>query len=271
MVRLTPDQIAQYDRDGYLVFPELFSPAEVAILRREAARVALVEADAVVREGSARAPKSLFRIHETDGPTASEAFRAACRLERSLGVAQQLLRDEALYLHHSKINVKAAIEGSVWPWHQDYGSWQRDGIARADMATFMIALDQAADFNGCLYLLPGSHRLGRSEPYFDTSTAYKFWALPPARIKEMMGECPPPVALVGKPGLGAIFHCNLMHASGHNLSAADRWQVYFCYNTVANRPQDVEAPRPDYVRSRNWTPLNLAPPDAVLECGMAPA
>jgi ectoine hydroxylase len=262
-MRLTAEQRARYERDGFLIFPELFQRDEIEILRREVARVAMVETDAVVREGEARAPKSLFRLHESDGPTASPPFRAACRLPRTLGVAQQLLGDSDLYLHHSKVNVKTAIEGSVWPWHQDYGSWMRDGIAAPDMATFMVALDDATEFNGALYLLPGSHRQGRAEPYFDTSTAYKLWAVPPMRIKEMMASCPPPVAVTGKAGLAAIFHCNLMHASGHNLSALDRWQAYFCYNTVANRPHDVETPRPDYVRSRNWTPLALVPDDAL--------
>ena len=264
-MKLTAEQRAQFERDGFLIFPELFSRDEVALLRREVERVAMVETDAVVREGEARAPKSLFRLHESDGPTASSAFRAACRLPRTLGVAQALLGDDALYLHHSKVNVKTAIEGSVWPWHQDYGAWMRDGIARPDMATMMVALDTATEFNGCLYLLPGSHRLGRAEPYFDTSTAYKFWALPPKSIKAMIERCPPPVAVKGKPGLAAIFHCNLMHASGHNLSAEDRWQAYFCYNTVANHPRDVENPRPDYVRSRNWAPLALACDDALIE------
>jgi len=262
-MRLTREQLARYERDGFLIFPELFARDEIDVLRREAARVARVESDAVVREGQARAPKSLFRLHESDGPTASPAYRAACRLPRTLGVAQQLLGENDLYLHHSKVNVKSAIEGSVWPWHQDYGSWMRDGIARPAMATLMIALDEATEFNGCLYLLPGSHRRGRAEPYFDTSTAYKLWAVPPDRIKEMMASCPKPVAVTGKPGMAAIFHCNLMHASGHNLSADDRWQAYFCYNAVSNRPGDVENPRPDYVRSRNWTPLSRVTEDAI--------
>lgn len=270
-MRLGPEQVAQYRRDGFLIFPELFARDEVEMLRREVARVAMVETDAVVREGQARAPKSLFRLHESDGPTASPAFAAACRLPRLLGAAQQVLGARDLYLHHSKVNVKTAIEGSVWPWHQDYGSWLRDGIERPDLATVMIALDDASEFNGCLYFLPGSHRHGRADPYFDSSTAYKLWAVPPERIRAMMRECPPPVAVTGKAGLAAIFHCNLMHASGHNLSAEDRWQAYFCYNTVANRPREVENPRPDYVRSRNWTALAPVGEDAIRETAAAVA
>ncbi len=270
-MKLTAAQLEQYRRDGFLIFPDLFSAEEVAILLREVARVANVETEAVVREGAARAPKSMFRLHETDGPTASPAFRALARSPRALAVAQQVLGDERLYLHHSKVNVKTAIEGSVWPWHQDYGSWMRDGIAAPDLATFMVALDDATEFNGCLYLLPGSHRAGRADPYFDTSTAYKLWAVPPQRIQEMLRAGPPPVALTGRAGMAAIFDCNLMHASGHNLSADDRWQAYLCYNTVANRPHDVETPRPDYVRSRNWTALTLAGDDAIRASLRVPA
>lgn len=264
-MKLSQSQLDQYQRDGFLVFPELFGADEVAILRREVERLARVEHDAVVREGAARAPKSMFRMHEADGATASPAFRALARSPRALAVAQQVLGDDALYLHHSKVNVKTAIEGSVWPWHQDYGSWMRDGIQAPDLATLMIGLDDATEMNGCLYFLPGSHRYGRADPYFDTSTAYKLWAVPPEKMKEMMRASPPPVAVSGRAGMAAIFHCNLMHASGHNLSPIDRWQAYLCYNTVANRPIDVEDPRPDYVRSRNWTPLTLTSDRALRE------
>ena len=262
-MRLTADQIAQYDRDGFLHFPEFFSPAEVEALRGEVARVGRIESDLVVLEGAAKVPKVMFRLHEPDGPTASPAFNAAVRLPRTLGLAQQLLRDDALYLHHTKVNIKAAIEGSIWPWHQDFGSWANDGIARPDMLTLMVGLDPASQINGCLYFLPGSHKKGRLDPYFDTSTAYKVWSVTPTDMKRMIAEFGEPVAITGKAGAVTLFDCNLLHASGHNLSANDRWQAYFCYNTVANRPKDVENPRPDYVRSRNWAPLKTVADDAL--------
>ena len=262
-MKLGTAQIEQYHRDGFLQFPDLLSAEEVAILRREIARVSRIESDMVVREGAGRVPKAMFRMHESDGPTASTAFQAAVRLRRTLGVAQQLLDDDQLYLHHTKVNIKAAIEGSVWPWHQDYGSWARDGIEKPQMATLMISLDAAAEVNGCLYFLPGSHRHGRLDPYLDTSTAYKVWSVGPDDMKRLIAEHGEPVPILGKPGSAVIFDCNLLHASGHNLSAQDRWQAYFCYNTVANRPRDVESPRPDWVRSQNWTPLAFVSEEAI--------
>lgn len=268
-MKLTPAQIAQYDRDGYLHFPEFFSTTEVEAMRREVARVAAIETEMVVREGSERSPKAMFRMHEADGPTASPVFHAAVRLPRTLGMAQQLLRDDQLYLHHTKVNIKAAIEGSVWPWHQDYGSWANDGIERPDLLTIMVGLDPATELNGCLYFLPGSHKHGRLDPYFDTSTAYKVWSVTPADMKRMIKEHGEPVAITGKAGSLTVFDCNLMHASGHNLSANDRWQAYFCYNRCANRPKDVEKPRPDWVRSRNWRPLEWGADDAITKRAMA--
>jgi ectoine hydroxylase len=268
---LAPAQIAQYDRDGYLLFDGLFNATEVEVMRREVARVSKVESEMVVREGTARVPKAMFRLHEPDGPTASPAFQAAVRLPRTLGIAQQLLRDDELYLHHTKVNIKAAIEGSVWPWHQDYGSRMRDGIQKPDLLTMMISLDAAAEVNGCLYFLPGSHKRGRLDPYLDTSTAYKVWSVGPADMKALIAEHGEPVPIIGKPGSLVVFDCNLLHASGHNLSAQDRWQAYFCFNKVANRPMDVESPRPDYVRSRNWTPLKMVADDAITGATLATA
>ena len=270
-MKLTQKQIEQYDRDGYLHFPEFFSAAEVAAMRQEVDRVSRIETEMVVREGSERRPKAMFRMHETDGPTASPVFQAAVRLPRTLGFAQQLMREDNLYLHHTKVNLKAAIEGSVWPWHQDYGSWANDGIRRPDLITLMVGLDPATELNGCLYFLPGSHKHGRLDPYFDTSTAYKVWSITPADVKRMIREHGEPVAITGKPGSLTLFHCNLLHASGHNLSANDRWQAYFCYNTVANRPEDVEKPRPDWVRSRNWAPLKMVPDDALTKGALVSA
>lgn len=270
-MKLTPTQIAQYDRDSYLLFDGFFNDVEVEAMRREVARVSKIESEMVVREGTAHVPKAMFRLHETDGPTASPAFQAAVRLPRTLGIAQQLLRDDKLYLHHTKVNIKAAIEGSVWPWHQDYGSWMRDGIQKPDLLTMMISLDAAAEVNGCLYFLPGSHKRGRLDPYLDTSTAYKVWSVGPADMKALIAEHGEPVPIIGKPGSLVVFDCNLLHASGHNLSAQDRWQAYFSFNKVANRPVDVENPRPDYVRSRNWTPLETVPDNAITAATLATA
>jgi ectoine hydroxylase len=263
-MRLTDDQLAQFDRDGFLLFPDLFSAEEVEILRADVARLATVEADHIFRERTGGV-RTIFRVHETDGATRSDPFRALSRTPRLLEPTMQVLGDEDLYIYHSKINTKVAVEGAVWLWHQDYGYWYWDGIPTDNMATFMVSLDHATELGGCLYLVPGTHKLGRQEPYADEeTTSYKQWTIAKERVIEILESSPDPVPVAGPPGTGALFHCNVLHGSGHNLSAHDRWQVYYVFNPVANKPHDVENPRGDYVRSTNYEPIRMEDDEGIL-------
>lgn len=263
-MELTPRQLEQFDRDGFLVFPNLFSPSEVAVLRQEVGRLSRVDSEEVVREHTGGV-RSIFRVHESDGATRSPAFRALVRTPRVLRPVQQVLRDDEIYVYHTKINTKPAIEGTVWQWHQDYGSWKRDGCPRNTMATFNVMMTDTTEMGGALYIIPGSHKLGRIEPVYDESTSYKFWALPKDRMIEVLRSSPEPVAVTGRAGTGVLFHCETLHASGHNLSAEDRWHIYVSCNTVANRPPLRNDARPDWVVSRNTRPLPLEDDQGVLK------
>ncbi len=87
-MELTAAQRDQYENDGFLIFPELFSSEEVAILRGEVERVSKIESECIVREQESGPAKIIFRMHEDDGETASPAVRAAARSPRALGIAQ---------------------------------------------------------------------------------------------------------------------------------------------------------------------------------------
>src|SRR4030095_1927879 len=133
-MELRAEQLEQFDRDGFLVFPDLFARNEVAVLRREVARLSQVQGDEVVREHTGGV-RTIFRVHENDGPTRSTPFHALVRTPRLLRPVQQVLKDDAVYVYHTKINTKPAIEGTVWQWHQDYGSRESDGCSRAARAS----------------------------------------------------------------------------------------------------------------------------------------
>ena len=263
-MELTTEQLERFERDGFLILPDLFSRAEIAILRREVARLSQVEGEEVVREHTG-AVRTIFRCHEQDGATRSAPFRALVHTPRLLRPVQQALKDDAVYVYHTKINTKPAIEGTVWQWHQDYGSWKRDGCARPDMATFNLMMTDTTEMGGALYIVPGSHKLGRIEPVYDEQTSYKFWAMPRQRMIDILKCSPEPVAVTGHAGTCVLFHCNTLHASGHNLSADDRWHIYVSCNTVANRPALGPDPRPDWVVSRNWKPLQVEDDQGVLK------
>jgi len=53
---------------------------------------------------------------------------------------------------------KPARKGTLLPWHQDGGEgW---GLDRDPLATLWTALDPATVSNGCVQIIPGSHKLG---------------------------------------------------------------------------------------------------------------
>lgn len=254
-MKLSDSQVAAYERDGFIVLPSLFSEEEVQEMKAELKRIQQIDTDHLVREKTGGVAKTIYKVHEKDSPTASEVFYAATRAPRLLEPAQQLLEDAELYVYHTKCNLKTAIDGSVWQWHQDFGTWHIDGVRRPSMTTALIMLDEPTEMGGCLYFIPGSHKLGSLEPVFDEATGYKFYVVPKSTMIEILSTHPQAVPIIGGPGTVVFFDANIVHASGHNLSSDDRWQAYIVYNQVKNRPVDVENPRPDYVRSTNFEPL----------------
>ena len=118
-MKLTQEQIDAFWADGYLFFPEAFAEDEIAILRDEAERIYATDRKEVWREKTG-APRTAFAAH-----TYNEAFRLLGTHPRLIKPLEQIF-GEPLYMHQFKINAKAAFEGDVWQWHQDYGTWARD-------------------------------------------------------------------------------------------------------------------------------------------------
>src|SRR5260370_29396959 len=77
------------------------------------------EGPEVWREKSG-APRTAFAAH-----TYNEAFRLLGSHPRLIEPLQDLF-GEPVYMHQFKINAKAAFDGEVRQWHQDYGTWARD-------------------------------------------------------------------------------------------------------------------------------------------------
>jgi hypothetical protein len=66
-----------------------------------------------------------------------------------------------------KINIKAPFSGDIWKWHQDYIYWRKeDGMPKPRVVNAMCLLDDMNEFNGPLFVIPGSHK----EEMIDTTT-----------------------------------------------------------------------------------------------------
>ena len=117
---ITREQVEEYDREGYLFFPALFTPDEVRVLNAEVPKLYAEIRPENVREKDSNAVRTNFAAH-----TYNEAYRRLARHPRLIGPASQIL-DDGVYIHQFKINGKAAFDGDVWQWHQDYGTWFND-------------------------------------------------------------------------------------------------------------------------------------------------
>ena len=118
-MQLSEQQLNEFDEKGYAFFPSLFSPDEAALLKTEADAVYASDRKEVWRESSGVA-RTAFAAH-----TYNEAFRRLGAHPRLIKPVEQLLNGP-VYMHQFKVNAKAAFDGDVWQWHQDYGTWKRD-------------------------------------------------------------------------------------------------------------------------------------------------
>jgi ectoine hydroxylase len=153
-MQLSQLQINEFDEKGFLFFPNAFSTGETKVLKQAADDVYQQQRDEVWREKSGVA-RTAFAAH-----TYNDAFRRLGAHPRLITPVMQLL-DGPVYMHQYKVNAKAAFDGDVWQWHQDYGTWARDDLMPEPRAmNIAVFLDDVTAANGPLLFLPGSHKGG---------------------------------------------------------------------------------------------------------------
>ena len=161
---LNNDQLKKFDEDGYLFFPEMFSADEASLLKDEADKVYLEDRKEVWKESSGVA-RTAFAAHKYN-----EAFSRLGAHPRLIEPVSQVL-DGNIYMHQFKLNAKAAFDGAVWQWHQDYGTWKRDdGMPEPRAMNIAVFLDDVTAANGPLLFIPGSHKVGVIDAGHDLKT-----------------------------------------------------------------------------------------------------
>jgi len=261
-MKLGPDLIERFDRDGYLFFPGLFSGAEMQPMLDAVPALYARREPYNVREKGSDAVRTNFAAH-----LVSEPFARLARHPRMVEPVQALL-GEALYMHQFKINGKLAFEGDVWQWHQDYGTWKNDDLMPTERAmNVAIFLDDVNEFNGPLMFIPGSHKRGVVDAKHDlTTTSYPLWTVDNDLIAQLVeragGKRGGIVSPKGPAGSMILFHSCLVHSSTSNLSPWNRVSVYLSLCAVGNHIRRIK--RPEYIAHRDFTPIACLPDDCLL-------
>lgn len=138
---LTEDQIAQYHEDGYVI-PQQFSltEEELSDLRERHARLV------------AQHPE--FHNYCSHLLAFDLAFLNYARHPTILKMVEQVLGPD-FALWNSSFFAKPAKGGLKTPWHQDGEYWPIRPLATC---TVWIAIDDSTPENGCLRIIPGSHK-----------------------------------------------------------------------------------------------------------------
>jgi ectoine hydroxylase-related dioxygenase (phytanoyl-CoA dioxygenase family) len=249
--QLTQQQLADYEKDGYLIVRNFLAPGEIDKL------YAIATGDDTLR-------KHAFDLNDQTGKKTKltlwynpgdDAYGLLTRSKRMIETADRLLDGDSPVCHfHSKLMQKEPRVGGAWEWHQDYGYWYKNEFLFPDqMMSVMVAITEATKENGCLQVIKGTHKMGRIEHGFageqvGASQHYVDLAL----------KTNPLVYVELKPGDALFFHSNLLHRSEANLSPKARWSLISCYNRQSNTGYNEP-------NGSHKTAVNVVPDEALLE------
>jgi len=141
-------------------------------------------------------------------------------VERLIGMKVRLIQDMAL--------LKPPHLGREKPWHQDSAYFLLDPPDQIIGAR--IALDEATVENGCMHVIPGSHRFGPRPHYHDRDCQL------PDETVDIERDLVVPL----RPG-GALFFSSLLHhGTPPNRSASRRWAIQFHFASTNCREIDAD-------------------------------
>lgn len=233
-----PTQEAFFHEHGYLVVHDAFPPAQVAaalqaildlvggrvpgfrgVQFEAAARHRLPDLGPEQRQDFVR-KLWMFVAHEPRLRALAEHPALLRVVERLCGDTPVLFQDQAM--------LKPPLVGREKPWHQDnaYFNLAPDTC----VVGVWIALDRAGPDNGCMHLIPGSHREGPVVHF-----KRRDWQICDAHVATARD-----VMAVLEPGGCLFFHGLLHHGTPPNRSPQRRRALQFHYRPVGARAISAE-------------------------------
>lgn len=145
--RLTPEQVAAYERDGFIQFHQPVFPTE-----KFARLKAIFEED--LQKCTER---ELDMIHTRD-----DRLLEFLMADEVLDLVESVIGPH-IGLWASHLICKEPLTGKATPWHEDSSYWNGRVSTMAGICTVWLAIDQATPENGSMGVIPGSQANGFSE------------------------------------------------------------------------------------------------------------
>ena len=201
-----PTLCDSFAETGFAIVPNLFTRAEAQRLKSEC--IDILAAVAAEKGVDTVAGHGVYVGLAAQSPV----FQKAVGDARLLDILAGILAPDIEFLS-DKCVFKSASMDFASPWHQDWPYWHG-----AHKLSIWVALDDATVENGCLKLLPGSHKSAIIHDG-DASDGHGFGnRLCPDAVDETQA-----VTAELEAGGAVFFHDLALHASHPNRSGAERW------------------------------------------------
>ena len=230
---LNQEQVEQYRTEGFLTLPGVFTEAELEPIDRYL-----------------RANADVEWTHKNDDPLREAHYHYRplydfCTSTALLDRLEPLLGPDIVLLYAHILNKKPG--GLRVAWHQDGPYWHR--IDPKIAVTAWVALDDATPENGCMRVIPGSHRghrdLGQQLSDVPALIQARPYELPPDVIDESRA-----VDLAMKRGDVSFHDSSLVHGSEPNRTDRRRAALTIRYVPAATRIKDQPDRKQFLVRGR---------------------
>ena len=239
MKYLAPADIEKFGHDGYLVVPSFLTSGELGDVKTDIDRVGREKAALTRDEGGFNLEKEGGNAFDLSQPALRPgllrkiqgavayvpAVKRVFTSPKMLDCMEDIMGPN-LYYHSSKVMFKPPRGGSPKPWHQDAAYWKS---YEPNQVTVWIAIDDATEENGCVWAIPGSHRLGRI-PHVQQELQ-----VPESKI-DLTKAAPVPVPAGGL----LIFHSLVLHMSKANTSDKPRCAIICDYDPSPNPAIDAK-------------------------------
>ena len=248
---LSPDELSDWNENGYLVRLNVFTPEENDVLRQVAEDVVdkkrpfpdtNVNQNALVRDGKIE-QQGIHAMHKIHHPSCyCPEFLARVRDPRLTDPLVDILGPDILGINNLFI-WKAPKIGLGFPWHQDKFYFRNRFNTETTIGTW-TAIDPANRENGCLYVIPGSHKWDIFEhDDLEGSQQQEFKLARGASDTDGVAVEVPPGAVIW-------FHSHLLHKSTDNHSLRFRRSYVIHYLSA-----QAEWARPAALNSRRRQPV----------------
>lgn len=247
---LTPGQIAHYDREGYLMLPTLLTeqemqPVREALQQKVETIAEQLLADKMIADPIKNEPFETRLARLFDG-LSDQDFLQYGRSWRDrlpgyfhlmsnakiLDAVESLIGPEIFANPVYNVRPKVPkVAAGVVPWHQDKSYWP-DANANP-VITVWLALVDATHENGCLHLIPRTHKKRLLRYQRETLSGTGYLQVEPDYVRRNKPEV---IALPVRAGSAILFNDRLIHSSTANNSDHVRWSVDLRYQPTDQDP-----------------------------------